>query len=74
MVRGPDAALAELELAGEHGETAGYVWFHAARAYLRAQAGQRTSAREDYSRALALTFSEPARRLISSRMHALREA
>jgi RNA polymerase sigma-70 factor (ECF subfamily) len=71
MVHGPDAALAALESAEEHAEVTRYVWFHAARAYVHAEAGRMMNARQDYTRALALTFSEPARRLLTGRLRAL---
>ena len=71
MVHGPEAALAAMKSVEEHAEVARYVWFHAARGYVHAEAGQHASARADYSRALALTFSEPSRRLLASRLQAL---
>ena len=46
-----------MKRAEEHAEVARYVWFHAARGYVHAEAGQHARARADYSRALALTFS-----------------
>ncbi|HEX6642176.1 MAG TPA: DUF6596 domain-containing protein, partial [Thermoanaerobaculia bacterium] len=71
MVHGPDAALAAMKQAEEHAEVSRYVWFHAARGYVHAEAGALECARADYSRALALTFSEPSRRLLQSRLRSL---
>ena len=71
MVHGPAAGLAELERASEYTGVPRYVWYHAARAYLSAESGQPSSAREHYTRALALTFSAPARRHLAGRLSAL---
>ena len=71
MVHGPEAALAVLQRAEQHAEVSRYVWFHAARGYVHAEAGALATARADYARALALTFSEPSRRLLASRLEAL---
>ena len=52
-------SFAAMKRAEEHAEVSRYVWFHAARGYVHAEAGEMASARVDYTRALALTFSYP---------------
>ena len=50
------------------GELAHYRFAHAARAELCRRAGRLTEARDAFRRALALTTSEPERRLLEQRL------
>ena len=71
MVHGPTAGLAELQHAAGHPGVVRYVWYHAAHGFLCAESGATSTARDHYTRALALTFSTPARRHLAGRLSAL---
>jgi RNA polymerase sigma-70 factor (ECF subfamily) len=73
MVRGSTAALEDLALAKQHPDVGRYVWFHVARAHVHRVAGDHDRARDDYRRALALTFSAPTRRFLDQRLRDLPE-
>jgi RNA polymerase sigma factor (sigma-70 family) len=64
MVRGPQAALAEVDRLNADGRLAGYQYLHAIRADLLTRLGRAAEAAEAYRRALALTANEAEREFL----------
>jgi RNA polymerase sigma-70 factor, ECF subfamily len=71
MRDGPEAGLARIEAAMEHGELANYYLAHSARADMYRRLGRTTEARASYEKALALTQQEPERRFLATRIEEL---
>ncbi len=72
MRDGPEAGLAHIDAALEHGELANYYLAHSARADMYRRLGRTAEARASYEKALALTQQEPERRFLASRLDELK--
>jgi RNA polymerase sigma-70 factor (ECF subfamily) len=72
MRDGPEAGLAHIDAALEHGELATYYLAHSARADMCRRLGRTAEARASYEKALALTQQEPERRFLTSRLDELK--
>jgi RNA polymerase sigma-70 factor (ECF subfamily) len=72
MCDGPEAGLAHIEAALEHGELANYYLAHSARADMYRRLGRAAEARASYEKALALTQQEPERQFLQERIRQLK--
>jgi RNA polymerase sigma-70 factor, ECF subfamily len=72
MRDGPDAGLAHIDAALEHGELANYYLAHSARADMYRRLGKTAEARACYEKALALTQQEPERQFLQERIRQLK--
>src|SRR6476620_5071921 len=72
MRDGPEAGLANIDAALEHGELANYYLAHSARADLCRRLGRTAEARSSYEKALALTQQEPERQFLQERIRQLK--
>jgi RNA polymerase sigma-70 factor, ECF subfamily len=72
MRDGPEAGLAQIDAALEHGELANYYLAHSARADMYRRLGRTAEARSAYEKALALTQQEPERQFLSRRLDELK--
>src|SRR5438128_5878553 len=68
----PDAGLAQIDAALEHGELANYYLAHSARADMYRRLGRTAEARASYEKALALTQQEPERQFLQERIRQLK--
>lgn len=68
MWQGPAVALPAIDALITHGGLADYRWAHAARADLHRRLGERDEALHSYRDALALTRTDPERRLLQARI------
>src|ERR1700733_4065250 len=64
MRDGPEAGLAHIDAALQHGELANYYLAHSARADMYRRLGRTAEARSSYEKALALTQQEPERQFL----------
>jgi RNA polymerase sigma-70 factor (ECF subfamily) len=71
MCDGPEAGLAHIDAALEHGELANYYLAHSARADMYRRLGRTAEARASYEKALALTQQEPERQFLQERIRQL---
>jgi len=71
MCDGPEAGLAQIDAALEHGELANYYLAHSARADMYRRLGRTAEARASYEKALALTQQEPERQFLQERIRQL---
>ncbi len=71
MRDGPEAGLAHIDAALEHGELANYYLAHSARADMYRRLGRTAEARASYEKALALTQQEPERQFLQERIRQL---
>ncbi len=72
MRDGPEAGLAQIDAALEHGELANYYLAHSARADMCRRLGRTAEARTSYEKALALTQQEPERQFLQERIRQLK--
>jgi len=72
MRDGPEAGLAQIDAALEHGELANYYLAHSARADMYRRLGRTSEARASYEKALALTQQEPERQFLQARIRQLK--
>jgi len=72
MRDGPEAGLAHIDAALEHGELANYYLAHSARADMYRRLGRTAEARSSYGKALALTQQEPERQFLQERIRQLK--
>jgi RNA polymerase sigma-70 factor, ECF subfamily len=72
MRDGPEAGLAQIDAALEHGELANYYLAHSARADMYRRLGRTAEARSAYEKALALTQQEPERQFLQERIRQLK--
>jgi RNA polymerase sigma-70 factor (ECF subfamily) len=72
MRDGPEAGLAHIDAALEHGELANYYLAHSARADMYRRLGRTSEARASYEKALALTQQEPERQFLRERIRQLK--
>ncbi len=72
MRDGPEAGLAQIDAALEHGELANYYLAHSARADMYRRLGRTPEARASYEKALALTQQEPERQFLQARIRQLK--
>ena len=72
MRDGPEAGLAQIDAALEHGELANYYLAHSARADMYRRLGRPAEARSAYEKALALTQQEPERQFLQERIRQLK--
>jgi RNA polymerase sigma-70 factor (ECF subfamily) len=72
MRDGPEAGLAHIDAALEHGELANYYLAHSARADMYRRLGRTAEARASYEKALALTQQEPERQFLQERIRQLK--
>jgi RNA polymerase sigma-70 factor (ECF subfamily) len=72
MRDGPEAGLAQIDAALEHGELANYYLAHSARADMYRRLGRAAEARSAYEKALALTQQEPERQFLQERIRQLK--
>ena len=72
MCDGPEAGLAQIDAALEHGELANYYLAHSARADMYRRLGRTAEARASYEKALALTQQEPERQFLQERIRQLK--
>jgi RNA polymerase sigma-70 factor (ECF subfamily) len=72
MCEGPEAGLAHIDAALEHGELANYYLAHSARADMYRRLGRTAEARASYEKALALTQQEPERQFLQARIRQLK--
>jgi RNA polymerase sigma-70 factor, ECF subfamily len=72
MRDGPEAGLAHIEAALEHGELTNYYLAHSARADMYRRLGRTAEARSAYEKALALTQQEPERQFLQERIRRLK--
>jgi len=72
MRDGPEAGLAHIDAALEHGELANYYLAHSARADMYRRLGRKAEARASYEKALALTQQEPERQFLQERIRQLK--
>ena len=72
MRDGPEAGLAQIDAALEHGELAEYYLAHSARADMCRRLGRTAEARSAYEKALALTQQEPERQFLQDRIRQLK--
>ena len=72
MRDGPEAGLAQIDAALEHGELANYYLAHSARADMYRRLGRIAEARASYERALALTQQQPERQFLQERIRQLK--
>jgi len=72
MCDGPEAGLAHIDAALEHGELANYYLAHSARADMYRRLGRTSEARASYEKALALTQQEPERQFLQERIRQLK--
>ena len=72
MRDGPEAGLAHIDAALEHGELANYYLAHSARADMCRRLGRTAEARSSYEKALALTQQEPERQFLQERIRQLK--
>jgi RNA polymerase sigma-70 factor, ECF subfamily len=72
MRDGPEAGLAHIDAALEHGELANYYLAHSARADMFRRLGRTAEARASYEKALALTQQEPERQFLQERIRQLK--
>jgi RNA polymerase sigma-70 factor (ECF subfamily) len=72
MCDGPEAGLAQIDAALEHGELANYYLAHSARADMFRRLGRTAEARASYEKALALTQQEPERQFLQERIRQLK--
>jgi RNA polymerase sigma-70 factor, ECF subfamily len=72
MRDGPEAGLAQIDAALEHGELANYYLAHSARADMCRRLGRTAEARASYEKALALTQQEPERQFLQERIRRLK--
>jgi RNA polymerase sigma-70 factor, ECF subfamily len=71
MRDGPEAGLAQIDAALQHGELANYYLAHSARADMYRRLGRTAEARASYEKALALTQQEPERQFLQERIRQL---
>jgi len=69
---GPEAGLAHIDAALEHGELANYYLAHSARADMYRRLGRTAEARASYEKALALTQQEPEQQFLQERIRQLK--
>ena len=69
---GPEAGLAHIDAALEHGELANYYLAHSARADMYRRLGRTAEARASYEKALALTQQAPERQFLQERIRQLK--
>ena len=74
MRDGPEAGLAHIDAALEHGELANYYLAYSARADMYRRLGRSAEARASYEKALALTQQEPERQFLQERIRQLKNA
>ncbi len=74
MRDGPEAGLAHIDAALEHGELANYYLAYSARADMYRRLGRTAEARASYEKALALTQQEPERQFLQERIRQLKNA
>jgi RNA polymerase sigma-70 factor, ECF subfamily len=72
MRDGPEAGLAHIDAALEHGELANYYLAHSARADMYRRLGRTAEAQSSYEKALALTQQEPERQFLQERIRELK--
>jgi RNA polymerase sigma-70 factor (ECF subfamily) len=72
MCDGPEAGLAQIDAALEHGELANYYLAHSARADMYRRLGRTAEARASYEKALSLTQQEPERQFLQERIRQLK--
>jgi RNA polymerase sigma-70 factor (ECF subfamily) len=72
MRDGPEAGLAHIDAALDHGELADYYLAHSARADMYRRLGRTAEARSSYEKALALTQQEPERQFLQERIRQLK--
>ncbi len=72
MRDGPEAGLAQIDAALQHGELANYYLAHSARADMYRRLGRPAEARSAYEKALALTQQEPERQFLQERIRQLK--
>ncbi len=72
MRDGPEAGLAQIDAALEHGELANYYLAHSARADMYRRLGRPAEARSAYEKALSLTQQEPERQFLQERIRQLK--
>ncbi|HXC42364.1 MAG TPA: RNA polymerase sigma factor [Candidatus Dormibacteraeota bacterium] len=72
MCDGPEAGLAQIDAALQHGELANYYLAHSARADMYRRLGRTAEARASYEKALALTQQEPERQFLQERIRQLK--
>ncbi len=72
MRDGPEAGLAHIDAALQHGELGNYYLAHSARADMYRRLGRTAEARASYEKALALTQQEPERQFLQERIRRLR--
>ena len=72
MRDGPEAGLAQIDAALEHGELANYYLAHSARADMYRRLGRTAEVRSAYEKALALTQQEPERQFLQERIRQLK--
>jgi RNA polymerase sigma-70 factor (ECF subfamily) len=72
MRDGPEAGLAHIDAALQHGELANYYLAHSARADMYRRLGRTAEARASYEKALALTQQEPERQFLQERIRQLK--
>jgi RNA polymerase sigma-70 factor (ECF subfamily) len=72
MRDGPEAGLAQIDAALDHGELANYYLAHSARADMCRRLGRTAEARASYEKALALTQQEPERQFLQERIRQLK--
>ncbi len=72
MRDGPEAGLAQIDAALQHGELANYYLAHSARADMYRRLGRPAEARSAYEKALALTQQEPERQFLQDRIRQLK--
>src|SRR5580700_2960097 len=71
MRDGPEAGLAHIDAALQHGELANYYLAYSARADMCRRLGRTAEARASYEKALALTQQEPERQFLQERIRQL---
>jgi RNA polymerase sigma-70 factor, ECF subfamily len=72
MRDGPEAGLAQIDAALQHGDLANYYLAHSARADMYRRLGRPAEARSAYEKALALTQQEPERQFLQERIRQLK--
>ncbi|MGB8887445.1 MAG: RNA polymerase sigma factor [Candidatus Korobacteraceae bacterium] len=72
MRDGPEAGLAQIDAALQHGELANYYLAHSARADMYRRLGRTAEARVSYEKALALTQQEPEQQFLQERIRQLK--
>ncbi|MGA8440387.1 MAG: RNA polymerase sigma factor, partial [Candidatus Sulfotelmatobacter sp.] len=72
MRDGPEAGLAHIDAALEHGELANYYLAHSARADMCRRLGRISEARASYERSLALARQDPERQFLQERIRQLK--